>query len=1066
MNVARVPGVSLASRALTAPHPEVIAMPCPAELSRPFARALRSRAILLAASLVAGSLLGASVAHAVTPRVHAIRNARIVTSPGNVIAHGTIVIRDGLITAAGANVAIPADARIWEGDSLTIYPGLIDAFVMPAAPAGPPMGGGPGGRGQRQPPPQQEETPRGPVHELAAVRAEYRMVQNLPLDASQLESLRAAGFAAAQVAPRQGVVRGTSAVVGLGTNGANANVVRDAAAQVMALEPVRGGVYPGSLMGVIAVMRQVFMDAKWYRDARAAAAKKTTTERVPENLAWAALQPVISGEQPVLMVADEMLEVLQASKIAAEAGVTAAIVTGGDEYKRVADVAATKRALVVPVNFPDPPDVSDDANALEVRTEELRHWQAAPSNAAALAKAGVTFSLTANGLKDVKTFRSMVAKAIARGLSEDQALAAVTTNPAKLLGLSGKLGVIAPGAIANLTVTRGPLFSESSKVREVWVDGARYETSKDETTPKGDWSIDWGHGPHALTVGADKDTTVKLVVGPDTIRATGVRLEGERIRFTMKRGSEPAEDFDLTARNDALKGTLTVANVGQHEVNGRAVKKEERPKKPETRVAVPVVMGNSEAWRMPKPSQPAAVLIQNATVWTSGPQGILEGTDVLVKGGKIAAIGKKLAAPKGAVVVDATGKHMAPGIIDEHSHSAILGNVNECTNSVTCEVRIQDVINSESINIYRQLAGGNTIMHLLHGSCNSIGGQCAVIKNKWGAPPDELFYTLAPGTVKFALGENPKQANFGADRTARYPKTRAGVEQTIRDAFVRARDYDHAFAEYKAGKRSIPPRRDLQLDALSEIVNGKRLIHCHSYRQDEILMLMRLTESFGFRVNTFTHILEGYKVADEIASHGASALGFSDWWGYKQEVIDAIPWNEYIMWDRGVNVGFNSDSDELARRLNTEAAKAIKYGGVPRDEALKMVTLNPAKSLQIDKYVGSIQVGKDADFAIWSGEPLSPYSVCEQTWIEGRKYFDRVADLAGRSELAAERVALIAAARAAKQAPVGTGNRGNWPPRYLLETDESGNDCGDGHTMPFLGEADRKALQAGEEGSR
>jgi imidazolonepropionase-like amidohydrolase len=661
----------------------------------------------------------------------------------------------------------------------------------------------------------------------------------------------------------------------------------------------------------------------------------------------------------------------------------------------------------------------------------------------------------------------MVAKAIARGLTEDQALAAVTTNPAKLLGVSGKLGVIAPGAIANLTVTRGPLFGENSKVREVWVDGARYEAAKDETTPKGDWKIDWGHGPHALSVSADKDTTVKLVVGADTIKATGVRLEGERIRFTMQRGSEPAENFELVARNDALTGTLSVTNQGQHDVTGSSVKKDDKPaKKPEAPVAVPVVMGNSEAWRMPKPALPATLLIKNATVWTSGPQGILAGTDVLVKGGKISAIGKNLTAPKGAQVVDATAKHMAPGIIDEHSHSAILGNVNECTNSVTCEVRIQDVINSESINIYRQLAGGNTMMHLLHGSCNSIGGQCAVIKDKWGAPPDELFYTLAPGTVKFALGENPKQANFGADRTSRYPKTRAGVEQTIREAFTRAQDYDRAFAEYKAGKRSLPPRRDLQLDALSEIIHGTRLIHCHSYRQDEILMLMRLTESFGFRVNTFTHILEGYKVADELATHGASALGFTDWWGYKQEVIDAIPWNEYLMWDRGVNVGFNSDSDELARRLNTEAAKAIKYGGVPRDEALKMVTLNPAKSLKIDKYVGSLEVGKDADFALWSGEPLSPYSVCEQTWIEGRKYFDRAADLAARSELASERNALIAAARAAK-AGGATGNKGNWPPRYLEETDESGNECGEqGHDMPFLGEADRKAKQAGEEGSR
>ena len=1020
-----------------------------------------TRAVACAALLLAA----AALAQAATPRVHAIRNARIVTSPGHVIARGNVIMRDGLIVAVGADAAIPADARVWEGDSLTVYAGLVDAFVMPPAAGGPPAGGPFGGARPQAAP---AETPKGAVHELPSVRAEYRVVENLPLDAAQAEALRAAGFTAAQVAPRNGIVRGSSAVVNLGGT-VNTSVVRADVAQVMALEPTRGGGYPGSLMGVISVLRQVFLDAKWYRDARAAASRRAGAERVPENLTWAALQPVIAAQQPVLMVADEMLEVLQASRIASEAGVSASIVTAGDEYKRVASIAATGRTLIVPVNFPDAPDVADDANALEVRTEELRHWQAAPGNAAALAKAGVTFALTANGLKDVKTFRANVGKAIARGLSEDAALAAVTTTPARLLGADGKLGVIAPGAIANLTVTRGPLFAENSKVREVWIDGARYEVAKDETSPKGEWLMNAGGASvRTLKIAADAETTVTLVMGADTLKGRDVRLDGKRVRFTM---GEVA--WDLTAANDALTGTSTMHGQPGQAVTGRAKaddKDKKGGKKPEPAlVAVPVVMGNTEAWRMPKPAAPAAVLIKHATIWTSGPAGIITDGDLLVRGGKIAAVGKNLSTPAGAVVIDGTGKHLAPGVIDEHSHSAILGNVNECTNSVTCEVRVQDVINSESVNLYRQLAGGGTMMHLLHGSCNSIGGQAAVIKNKWGAAPDELFYPLAPGTVKFALGENPKQANFGADRTSRYPKTRSGVEQTIREAFLRAQDYDRAFAEFKAGKRALPPRRDLQLDALSEIIHGQRLIHCHSYRQDEILMLMRLTESFGFRVNTFTHILEGYKVADEMALHGASGMGFTDWWGYKQEVIDAIPYNGYLMWDRGVNVGFNSDSDELARRLNTEAAKAIKYGGVPREEALKMVTLNPAKSLKIDQYVGSLEPGKDADFALWSGEPLSPFSVCEQTWIEGRKYFDRAADLAGRDELAKERAALISAAKAAKKegGPPMAG-RGNWPPRYMEDTDQSGNECGEhqGHVMPFLGEADRKAKQAGEEGTR
>jgi imidazolonepropionase-like amidohydrolase len=1020
---------------------------------------LPRRPLALSLALVAATLAwlaAAGTAGAATPRVHAIRNARIVTAPGQVIPRGTVVFRDGLISAVGAHVAIPADARIWEGDSLTVYPGLIDAFVLPPAPAATP-GAGPAAAAARP----AAEPAKGAAHELSGVRAEYRMVQNLPLEASQLEALRAAGFAVAQIAPRQGIVRGSSAVVGLGAAGPNASVVRGDAAQVMALEPNRGNQYPGSLMGTIAVLRQVFLDAKWYRDARAAAARRNNVERVPENLTWAALLPVISGQQPVLMVADDMLEILQAHRIATEAGVAVTLVTSGDEYKRIAQVAAARRDLIVPVNFPDAPDVADDANALEVRTEELRHWQAAPGNPAALARAGVTFALTANGLKDVKSFRAGVARAIARGLSENAALAAVTTTPARMLGLAGRIGVIAPGAIANLTVTRGPLFAEGSKVREVWVDGRRHEVTKDETTPKGDWKLSaFGH-TGVLSVKAEKDTTVTLVMGSDTTRATNVRLDDKRLRFSIA-PSGHAQDVDLTAANDALTGasndgSRTIAVAASPRKDDKPAKKEEAP------VAV-AGRGFPEAWRAPAPEQPATLLVRNATVWTSGPQGVLENADLLVRAGKIAAVGKGLAAPRGAVVVDAAGKHVAPGIIDEHSHSAILGNVNECTNSLTCEVRIGDVVNSEAVSLYRQLAGGTTMQHLLHGSCNSIGGQSALIKARWGAAPDQLLYSNAPPTVKFALGENPKQANFGVERTNRYPKTRAGVEQTIREAFVRARDYDRAFAEFRSGRRPLPPRRDLQLDALSEIVGGTRLIHCHSYRQDEILMLMRLTEEFGFRVNTFTHILEGFKVADEMATHGASAMGFSDWWGYKQEVIDAIPWNGYLMWDRGVNVGFNSDSDELARRLNTEAAKAIKYGGVPREEALRMVTLNPARALRVDRWVGSLEVGKDADFSIWTGTPLSPFSVCEQTWIEGRRYFDRATDVAARDELMKERGALIAAARAAKKdgGPPGSARPGRTF-RYLEETDLGGNDCGTAAT-PFLSETERRALREG--GSR
>jgi imidazolonepropionase-like amidohydrolase len=1024
-----------------------------------------ARRVPLLVSALLTSALAAAPAGAAAPRVHAIVGARIVTAPGQVIPRGTIVMRDGVIVAVGANAAVPPDARVWAGDSLTVYPGLIDAFVIPAEA---PPSGAPAGRPGRPGPAAPPAAPRGAAHELATVHPESRVVESLPLPQDQIESLRAAGFTLAQVAARRGIVRGSTAVIGLGDGTPNANIVKADAAQVLALEPAPNG-YPGSLMGAIAVIRQALLDARWYHDVQAAYRKAPLGKPRPEeNVSWAALEPLVSGQQQALFVADEMLEVMRAGSIAREADVKGAIVGAGDEYKRVKAIAAAGFPLIVPVSFPEAPDVSDDANALEVSTEELRAWDQAPGNPAILQKAGATFALTTNGLKDVKTFRANVTKAIGRGLGADQALAAVTTTPAKLLGLSDRLGTLAPGKIANLTVTRGDLFAENGKVREVWVDGARYEAAKEENPLKGKWAIDWGHGHGTLIIAMDKDTTARLVMGADTVRATKVRIEGPRARFTMQSGGPP-EDFDLSGGNDALRGTLAVAGVGSHDVSGRRLE-EEKPgaasRKKDEPVPTPQVMGITEAWRATPPAQPAAVLVRDATIWTAGPQGTLEHADLLVRGGKIAAVGSHLSAPPNALVIDGQGRHVAPGIIDCHSHSAILGNVNECTNSVTAEVRIADVVNSESINIYRQLASGNTIMHLLHGSCNSIGGQCAVIKNKWGEPPDQLVFAAAAPTIKFALGENPKQANWGPEATGRYPQSRSGVEETIRDAFTRARDYQAAWAEWRAHKRPYPPRRDLQLDAISEILDGKRIIHCHSYRQDEILMLMRLTEEFGVRVGTFQHVLEGYKVADEMASHGAGGSTFSDWWAYKYEVIDAIPYNGYLMWDRGVTVSYNSDSDEQARRLNTEAAKAIKYGGVPPAEAIKFVTLNPAKQLHIENRVGSLEVGKDADFAIWNGSPLSPFSRCEQTWIEGRKYFDRDADLAGRPALDKERDALIAKAKAAKApagAPPGGGARA-WPPRYLDDTDLSGNDCGgeQEHGAVFRSETLRRQLQSGE----
>jgi imidazolonepropionase-like amidohydrolase len=335
------------------------------------------------------------------------------------------------------------------------------------------------------------------------------------------------------------------------------------------------------------------------------------------------------------------------------------------------------------------------------------------------------------------------------------------------------------------------------------------------------------------------------------------------------------------------------------------------------------------------------------------------------------------------------------------------GSVNEGAQTNSAECRISDCIDPEDISWYRELAGGTTAANQLHGSANPIGGQNSVVKIKWGAllngSGDDAFRIPdAIGGIKFALGENVKRD------TGRYPNTRMGVETFIRDAFTAAREYKAKWDRYdnlSADKKAItmPPQRDLELDAMVEILDHKRIVHCHSYRQDEILMLIRIADDFGFTIGTFQHVLEGYKVADAIAKHGAGGSTFSDWWAYKIEVADAIPFNGALMHDVGVTMSFNSDSDELARRLNTEAEKAIRYGGLSPEEAIKFVTINPAKQLRIDSHTGSLEKGKDADFVIWSGSPLSDYSRCEQTWIDGACYFSLEKDRELREQTQRER---------------------------------------------------------------
>jgi imidazolonepropionase-like amidohydrolase len=413
-----------------------------------------------------------------------------------------------------------------------------------------------------------------------------------------------------------------------------------------------------------------------------------------------------------------------------------------------------------------------------------------------------------------------------------------------------------------------------------------------------------------------------------------------------------------------------------------------------------------------QPSQAAGeTVIRNATILTIS-HGTLQNSDLLIRNGKIAAVGRNLAASPDARVYDATGKFVMPGIIDCHSHSMV-DAINEFTYSVTSMVRIRDVLNPTDVDLYRELAGGVTTLNVLHGSANAIGGQNTVVKIKYGRPVEEFIFPGAPPGIKFALGENPKRTNFvpPGGQPRRYPATRMGVEEVIRDAFTRARDYKKTWDEYRARLQSgeknlIPPRRDLQLEPLVEVLEGKRLVHAHSYRADEILMLIQIADEFGFKIRTFQHALEAYKVAREIARHGAGASIFVDNWGYKIEAYDAIPYNAAILVRAGVVTSVNSDSNERARRLNIEAAKAMKYGDLTEEEALKLITLNPAWQLGIDSRVGSIDVGKDADLCIWNGHPFSVYSRVDRTFIDGEIFFDRQQDLARRADLERERTLL------------------------------------------------------------
>ncbi|MFQ6112928.1 MAG: amidohydrolase family protein [bacterium] len=970
-----------------------------------------------------------------TPDVHALVNARIVPAPGKVIEKGSVILRDGIIEAVGEQLTPPPDARIWNYEGLTIYPGLIESYShlgLPKEKKKEPQGSA----AQASQPKKQEK--QGAEHWNPRVHPENNAARLYRPGKEEIEKLRALGFTAALIVPDKGIFRGTSALVSLVDGSPNEQIIRENVAQHLAFErsrSFRDRTYPNSLMGAIALIRQTLLDAQWYRQAYEAYNLKPQGQTKPEaNEALAALSEVLQGVQPVIFEVENDLNLLRALKIGREFGLKLWIRGSGHEYRQIEKIKTSDLPLIVPVNFPEAPDVESAEAALSVSLVELSHWDAAPENPKRLQRAGIQFALTSAALKKPTDFHQRVRQAIGRGLTKEAALAALTSTPAKLLGADKQLGSIEPGKLAHLVVTEGELFDEESKILDVWVNGKRFEvTKKPEVDPRGHWQL-------TFTLPDEKPLQTELELKGKVEKLSGTLLK-DTTKIKLQKANLVHKRLSLVFTGDSLghAGVIRMSgSVEEKKMTGQgqlpdgwwfnwsaewkeAMESEEiRPGEKSKIAAEPAKAPLSPPGaygRLTAPVQPEHVLIRGTTIWTCGPQGRLENADMLVTKGKITAIGRNLDAPSDAFIIDANGKHVTPGLIDAHSHTGISQGVNEGTQAVTAEVRVGDVINNYDIAFYRELAGGLTVAHQLHGSANPIGGHTSVVKLRWGASPEELKIEDAMPGIKFALGENVKQSNWGDRFTTRYPQTRMGVEQIIRDRFKAALDYEKEWKKYdslKNKKGMIPPRRDLELEALLEVLHGKRLVHSHSYRQDEILMLVRIAEDFGFTIGAFQHVLEGYKVAEALAQHGAGASTFSDWWAYKFEVYDAIPYNGALMHDAGVVVSFNSDSGELARRLNLEAAKAVKYGGLSQEEALRFVTLNPAKQLRIDHRVGSLEPGKDADFVIWSGHPLSTYTICEQTWIDGRKYFDRKQDLEMRKQVVAERARLIQKVLAAK----------------------------------------------------
>ncbi|MCB9858724.1 MAG: amidohydrolase family protein [Phycisphaerales bacterium] len=932
-----------------------------------------------------------------------IKAKRIVVAPGQVIEDGQVLIHDGRIIDVGPSIKAPAEAVVFDASDLTVYPGLIDGLSQ--------RGVEPAERSDTElatladDPPDTTETVQSKTVEAyrRLVHPSWRAEERVNPEAAQFGRHRKGGFTAAVVAPPTAIFSGSSALILTGSKPLRreviaANVAMHAAFVTRAGSgddgPRWGRGYPSSKMGAIALMRQTLLDAAWHRDLLAWSKRNPTGESAPLDKDLEALWPALDGDERVAFLANSESEIHKALDIAAEFRLKPLIVGGREGWRAAERLKRENVPVILSTKWSDAPEIpkgpkrptedattqpatqpttrSADEGADKMSTtwaqrapmfddewqdrawqsrrefeEKRRQWGEEVDNAQRLHEAGVRFAFATFDLDAPDEISKRLRQAVDRGLPEDAALAALTSDAADLLGMSDSIGRVARGRIANLTLVTGPLFDKKSELRWVFVNGEAFRIGDSKRGGAGEGEK---KGRRGFRGGPPKDEPV--VDGPD----------------------KPA---------DAIESGPSAKQADDEEASEEALLKKL------SEIEWPEFACETEADRKPRIETGGDVMLRNATLLTIE-DGDLPETDLLIRGGLIAEIGQDLPARNGVMEIDLKGYCISPGMIDPHSHMCITGGVNEGTLSATPEVRIRDVIDHRDIGAFRALAGGTTCIHTMHGSANTIGGQNAVLRLKFGHPASEWFFTEAPQTVKFALGENVKQSNGGGRRT-RFPATRMGVEVVLRRSFDAALAYIDANEQFKrdaaARKDPRPVRRDLRLEALADVYRGTIWVHCHCYRADEVLRLLAVAEDYGFRIAVLQHILEGYRAIPEILRHGCSTSTFSDWWAYKIEAYNAIPQNAARLAQAGIVSTINSDSAEVVRHLNLEAAKSMHFGGLAPNDALRLATLNAAIELGIDKYVGSLKVGKRADIAIFDGHPLDTFSHCVLTLIDGEAYF-------------------------------------------------------------------------------